>query len=99
MRGEFHAYSFRVLHLADPIADERLDKLIQGRPASTIHMHVVLIGNILLVSADKVQAQAIHFVGKDLSIHISGLENTDKSSFELLINRKRDFLPLSSSGQ
>ena len=92
MRGEFHAYSFRVLHLADSIADERLDKLIQGRPASTIHMHVVL-------SADKVQAQAIHFVGKDLSIHISGLENTDKSSFELHINRKGDFLPLSSSGQ
>ena len=62
-------------------------------------MHVVLIGNILLVSADKVQAQAIHFVGKDLSIHISGLENTDKSSFKLYINRKGDFLPLSSSGQ
>ena len=99
MRGKVSMYSFRILHLADPIADERLDKLIQGRPASTIHMHVVLIGNILLVSADKVQAQAIHFVGKDLSIHISGLENTDKSSFELHINRKGDFLPLSSSGQ
>lgn len=99
MRGELNVYSFRVLHLADSVADERLDELIQGRPASTVHMHVVLIGNVFLVSADEVQAQAIHFVGKDLSIHISGLENTDKSSFELHISRKRDSLPLSSSGQ
>ena len=67
--------ALRFLRLHNSIACQSLDECRQGRPARSIHVNMILVGNVFIVSRWKHAHKKIHSVGTHLPIHITRLKN------------------------